>query len=157
MIARAQYQKELAELGSGEEDDLEIIADGAEDETETRVSLTDKGKGKATVEDHNPTETGLRKRRRRPTVDPFAGMRLPASLIELHHCSCHELGYGDEPTEPTPVQFAKRQKSSPKPMEQDNTIAGSRNESRCTTPQSSTDKKSAKKAKKKAKRKESIG
>ncbi|KAI0931372.1 hypothetical protein AcW1_001214 [Taiwanofungus camphoratus] len=138
MIARAQYQKELAELGSGEEDDLEIIADGAEDETETRVSLTDKGKGKATVEDHNPTETGLRKRRRRPTVDPFAG-------------------YGDEPTEPTPVQFAKRQKSSPKPMEQDNTIAGSRNESRCTTPQSSTDKKSAKKAKKKAKRKESIG
>lgn len=72
MLAREQYQQELKEAGSEEEDELEVI-DDVEEEPGAEISSsgtprTDKGKAKAT----DAEDSGVRKRRR-PVVDPFAG------------------------------------------------------------------------------------
>ena len=47
MIARAQYEKELKELGSEEEDDLEVIDDAESQSSSSNSPPSDKGKGKA--------------------------------------------------------------------------------------------------------------
>ncbi|KZT08565.1 uncharacterized protein LAESUDRAFT_648791 [Laetiporus sulphureus 93-53] len=75
MIARAQYEKELAEMGSEEEDDLQIIddAEGATNEI-AEVTPPSIGKGKArAVDETESTTSAPGRKRRRPQVDPFAG------------------------------------------------------------------------------------
>lgn len=79
MIARAKYEKELEELGSEEEDDLEVFdqeaADDDDDETmetdgppaDTKSISLEKGKGRALEEEAPPS------RRKRPRIDPFSG------------------------------------------------------------------------------------
>lgn len=81
MAARAQYEKELEEVGDEEESDLEVFGDEASvpDAHEAVTSSgKSKGKGKATenVESESPAMTptsGAGKKRRRAAVDPFAG------------------------------------------------------------------------------------
>lgn len=75
MAARAQYEKELKELGSEEEDDLEVIDDAEEDSSPLTPSAVDKGKGKARAEDilADVAQAVAGQKRRRPAVDPFAG------------------------------------------------------------------------------------
>jgi exosome complex protein LRP1 len=67
MIARAQYEKELRELGSEEEEELEVIGDAESDKS--------KGKGKANVDEilASATQDVVGQKRRRAPVDPFSG------------------------------------------------------------------------------------
>ena len=78
MIARAKYEKELEELGSEEEDDLEVFDQEAVDDDEeametdgppadTKSISLEKGKGRALEEEAPPS------RRKRPRIDPFSG------------------------------------------------------------------------------------
>lgn len=81
MAARAQYEKELKDLGSEEESDLEVIdeteqmdvveAVGNQDDIEVKGKSKDKGKGKAVST--ASTTTNVSKKRMRPAIDPFAG------------------------------------------------------------------------------------
>ena len=79
MIARAQYEKELKELGSEEEDDLEVIDDAESQPSSSASPPPDKGKGKASAEDliADVAQTVAGQKRRRPAVDPFAGTQFP--------------------------------------------------------------------------------
>lgn len=73
MMARAQYEKELKELGSEEEDDLEVIDDVDESEA-TGSEPSSKGKGKERAADvPTQVEAVAGQKRRRPQIDPFAG------------------------------------------------------------------------------------
>ncbi|KAI0684769.1 hypothetical protein BC835DRAFT_1388170 [Cytidiella melzeri] len=76
MVARAQYEKELRELGSEEEEDLDII-DDTEDQSmpDTPSAVVDKGKGKALTDDilADVAQAVTGQKRRRATLDPFAG------------------------------------------------------------------------------------
>lgn len=85
MIARAQYEKELKELGSEEEDDLEVIDDAESQSSSSTPSTSDKGKGKARAEDliADVAQTVAGQKRRRPAVDPFAGAHLSLRLTLL--------------------------------------------------------------------------
>ncbi|KAH9929754.1 uncharacterized protein B0H18DRAFT_1084096 [Fomitopsis serialis] len=132
MVARAQYEKELAEAESEEEEGLEVIdVEEVPNNMDIDVSTTakDKGKGKAVDnDDAEPSSAG--RKRRRPAMDPFAGMQA---------------------TEMTTHPLLHRRKEGEAGLE------GGR-----STPLSSSDaakkaKKAEKKARKKAKRKESIG
>lgn len=74
MIERAQYEKELKELGSEEEDDLVMIDDASESDATTGSEASVKGKGKERAGDMPvQDETAVGQKRRRPQVDPFAG------------------------------------------------------------------------------------
>ncbi len=75
MAARAQYEKELKELGSEEEEDLEVIDDAEQYSSPLTPSAVDKGNGKARAEDilADVAQTVAGQKRRRPAVDPFAG------------------------------------------------------------------------------------
>lgn len=101
MEARAQYQKELAELGSEEEEGLEVIedADDTEKDEPSDASRPDngkgsgkgKGKGKAKAVDVDVQEasaTTSGRKRRRPQADPFAGMSAAQVIASLHVSSC---------------------------------------------------------------------
>lgn len=130
MMARAQYEKELKELGSEEEEDLEVIddADDSDAAVESEPSIKGKGKGRA-VDAPVPEEPIAGQKRRRPQMDPFAG-------------------YGDE-TKPS-----ERPSKSPKatPAASDIDTPGT---SRSGTPQLASDPAKAKKraAQKKARKK----
>ncbi len=77
MTARAQHQQEVKELGSEEEDDLEVF----DDEKSTSESSTpNAGKGKARAVEIDD-EVCAGQKRRRPIVDPFAGMSLVEELV----------------------------------------------------------------------------
>lgn len=76
-MVRAEYEKELKELGSGEEDNLEVFDEEAADEArdaidtdgppeDTRPVGVDKGKGRA-------LEEAPSSRRKRPRVRPPSG------------------------------------------------------------------------------------
>ncbi|KAL6304885.1 hypothetical protein BKA93DRAFT_252896 [Sparassis latifolia] len=135
MLAREQYQKELKEVGSEEEEELEVIdvtRDAADDDI---MNGNGKGKGKAkAVVDEDINDTSARKRRR-PPIDPFAG-------------------YGDEPAQASKsAESLKRGK----PTTEDIIMADGPNPggdnhpiSLKSAPEASTkkDKKAAKKAKK---------
>jgi len=77
MVEREQYEKELKDLGSDEEDTLDVFDDVPEQEQQDKpatASVNTKGKQKAgssdiTMEDN--TQPG--KKRRRPAIDPFGG------------------------------------------------------------------------------------
>ncbi|KAH0837940.1 hypothetical protein J3R83DRAFT_6174 [Lanmaoa asiatica] len=85
MVARADYEKEIKELGSEEEEDLEVFDEepAAEDEEamdtadaspeDTRSTGVDKGKGRASEEEQSKGEEVPLSRRKRPRVDPFFG------------------------------------------------------------------------------------
>jgi exosome complex protein LRP1 len=71
MLARAEYEKELKEAPSDEDETLQVFD---EMETDQVPQNTDtKGKGKA-LESLDEAGSSTSKKRRRPAVDPFAGM-----------------------------------------------------------------------------------
>lgn len=82
MMARAQYEKELKELGSEEEEDLEVIDDANDSDAavESEPSIQGKGKGRA-MDAPIPEEPVAGQKRRRPQMDPFAGKYHRSSAI----------------------------------------------------------------------------
>ncbi|KZT73217.1 C1D-domain-containing protein [Daedalea quercina L-15889] len=138
MAARAQYQKELAEAGSEEEEAaLEVIDDEEVSNSMVVDPEKDKGKGRAVDNDDvEPSPPG--RKRRRPAMDPFAG-------------------YGDEQWSPAQdskkpksvVEGAKASDSTPLDSGRSTPLSGSEAAKKA--------KKAEKKARKKAKRKESTG
>lgn len=68
MAARAEYEKQLKEMSSDEEDDLEVI-----DETGEAESTQGKGKGRAQVAEASSSSEQVTTKRKRPVMDPFAG------------------------------------------------------------------------------------
>lgn len=77
MLARAQYEKEIKELGSEEEEDLEVIDDVDESQA-VPTAPSSKGKARAVADEllADVAETAVEKKRRRPVVDAFGGMYL---------------------------------------------------------------------------------
>ncbi|KAF7966003.1 hypothetical protein HWV62_40509 [Athelia sp. TMB] len=75
MEARAQYERELEELGSDNEDDGEGLEVFDEEKEAVEQIKTGKGKGKerATNVDEGMQEATTGTKRRRPVMDPFAG------------------------------------------------------------------------------------
>jgi hypothetical protein len=80
MAARAEYEKQLKELVSEDEEDLEVFdedeeaMDTADDPPEeTRSVGLNKGKGRASEEEQSKGEEVSSSRRKRPRVDPFSG------------------------------------------------------------------------------------
>ncbi|KIJ66399.1 hypothetical protein HYDPIDRAFT_26750 [Hydnomerulius pinastri MD-312] len=83
MIERAEYEKNLKDLRSEEEEDLEVFdEDAAADEEDASVTEEpaarppplNKGKGRASDEEESSREyQTATSRRKRPRVDPFAG------------------------------------------------------------------------------------
>ena len=75
MLARAQYEKELKEQASEEDDDLDVYEEDEdvrmEDDAPEESSSKAKGKEKATAEDQPAGVVG--RKRRRPPMDPFQG------------------------------------------------------------------------------------
>lgn len=75
MIARAEYEKEVREQGSEEEEediDLKIFDEVADEQVKSSPSSEGKGKQKATDEMNDDVELKTGQKRRRP-MDPFAG------------------------------------------------------------------------------------
>ncbi|KAM5532258.1 hypothetical protein V8D89_014097 [Ganoderma adspersum] len=97
MLARAEYQKKLAEEDASSNDDddgdgLDVIDGESEDDPEPeRVSSKAKGKGKAKATSEEAATPGGAKKRRRPAPDPFAG-------------------YGDDDAESKPEKTSKIKK-----------------------------------------------
>lgn len=94
-MERAEYEKELGESGSEEEEDLKIFeespdGDNIDDEEvpETKSSKA-KGKQKAVDVTMDNDEGKVGSKRRRPQMDPFGGMFLSPSFTLSHlHRSC---------------------------------------------------------------------
>lgn len=89
MVERAQYEKELKDVGSEEEEDLQMFdevpeEDQDEDESEDgeirvveKQSSKSKGKQKAVdLDDAMDEDSPVGTKRRRPRMDPFAGKDL---------------------------------------------------------------------------------
>lgn len=102
-MARAEYEKELKELGSEEEDDLEVFdeeaavedddpMDTTEDPEETRTLGRNKGKGRASEEEQSKGEEAPSSRRKRPRVDPFSGE--PPYILSKHQLSSDDVRQG---------------------------------------------------------------
>lgn len=101
MVARAEYEKELKELGSEEDDDLQVFDEEmvAEDEEamnipddppeETRSVGLDKGKGRASEEEQPNDERVSSSRRKRPRVDPFSSE--PPYILSEHQLSSDDI------------------------------------------------------------------
>ncbi|KAF8131670.1 hypothetical protein EV363DRAFT_1330693 [Boletus edulis] len=81
-----KYEKELKELGSEEEEDLEVFDEetGVEDEAtdiadpppeEPRYTRLDKGKGRASGEEQSKGEEVPSSRRKRPRIGPFSARK----------------------------------------------------------------------------------
>lgn len=86
MIARAEYEKELKELGSEEEDDLEVFGndeDAKMDNDSPEIASSRKGKGKEKAAKENMTQENTGQKRRRPPMDPFAGKYLVSHVPAL--------------------------------------------------------------------------
>lgn len=79
MAARAEYERKLKELGSEEEDDLEVFDEGEaspdEDAMEEDRVPPPRDKGKSRMVESGDPERGeqLDSRRKRPRIDPFSG------------------------------------------------------------------------------------
>jgi len=101
MVARAEYEKELKELGSEEDDDLQVFDEemAAEDEEatnipdhspeETRSVGLAKGKGRASEEGQSKGKDVFSPRRKRPRVDPFSGE--PLYILSEYQSSSDDL------------------------------------------------------------------
>lgn len=73
MAARAQYEKELKEMSSEEEDELEVIDDAADEEEGGETGEMIKGKDKATEQSSSASTSVGHKRRRPLAMDAFEG------------------------------------------------------------------------------------
>jgi hypothetical protein len=79
MAARAEYERKLKELGSEEEDDLEVFneaeASPDEDAMEQDEAPSPQDKGKSRMMESEDPERGDQRDsgRKRPRIDPFAG------------------------------------------------------------------------------------
>ncbi|KIL01059.1 hypothetical protein PAXRUDRAFT_29405 [Paxillus rubicundulus Ve08.2h10] len=95
MIARAEYQKEVNELGSEEEETLEVFDEDADDALGTvgprlkeaimQPRSLDKGKGRASDEEQSIREDQAPApgRKKRPRIDPFSGYE-DVSISSVH-------------------------------------------------------------------------
>ena len=86
MIQRAAYEKKIKEqdaMGSGE-DNLDIF-EGDELPIQTETKQDTKGKGKETTPTDEDSHIS-RNKRRRPVVDPFAGILNSPSTCHNLHC-----------------------------------------------------------------------
>jgi exosome complex protein LRP1 len=84
MMERAQYEKELKDMSSGEEEDLKMFDDGdqnekekeSDDEMEAAEVEPSRWKGKQKANDANDAfddDPQAGAKQRRPRMDPFAG------------------------------------------------------------------------------------
>ena len=73
MAERAEYEKELREIGSGEEEDLRMFDEEEDEEERENRGASDIGKGKQKLADTMVDDSQVGKKRRRPKMDPFAG------------------------------------------------------------------------------------
>ncbi|KAH7922799.1 hypothetical protein BV22DRAFT_1037119 [Leucogyrophana mollusca] len=144
MVERAEYEKNLQDVGSEEEEDLEVFdaaseEDAGEDEAEEAQAKPTKGKQRAVdVDEANKASNPVGSKRKRPRIDPFAG-------------------YGDDDSTPSIKSSKKKSKTSASasPAVDDSLVveAASTNQSGRSTPLSGSDAKKQAKAAKKAKRK----
>jgi len=88
MAARAEYERKLKELGSEEEDELEVF-DEAEVSTDEDAMEEDevpppRDKGKSRMVENEGPERGeqLDSRRKRPRIDPFDTMKTIAITLQ---------------------------------------------------------------------------
>lgn len=145
MAERAEYEKNLEELGSEEEEDLEVFDEaemsGDEDAMEGEVlSPQDKGKSRMVEREVPETEEQVGGRRRRPRIDPFAAS-----------------GYGDDNDSSKSEKPKKPKKKSPAsvlPIADSVSAAHTPDQSGQSTPLSAADEAQQRKAGKKARRKE---
>ncbi|KAI0784908.1 hypothetical protein C8Q75DRAFT_829292 [Abortiporus biennis] len=126
MVARAEYEKQIKELGSEEEEELEMIDDVEEEDSPEPPVKSSKGKGKEVDMQVEGLLAEVGRKRRRPAMDPFAG-------------------YGDDPTSEATVANASDNISTGDAISDRNTPL-----SDALTPKQ--DKKGEKKARKKARR-----
>ena len=107
MAARAQYEKELAEAVSEEEEDaLEVIDDEPPDTMDLEAGKN-KGKGKAV---ENDTEVSLPGRKRRRPMDPFAGMCHPRPDMCIPEASQQDMVMSNQPLRKTSRRRRRPQK-----------------------------------------------
>ena len=82
MAERVAYEKQLKELGSEEEDDLEVFGNGEDANVEIIEELAAaEGKRKPDI----MQESQLGTKRRRPIMDPFAGSPFELLLYFVPH------------------------------------------------------------------------
>jgi len=120
MVARAEYEEELKELGSEEEEDLEVFDEdmAAEDKEamdtadgppeETRFVGLDKGKGRASEEEQSEEEEVSSSRRKRPRVDPFSGYK----NLSVSESAPQTTGHSKKAKLSTPVRLLSANDSS---------------------------------------------
>lgn len=147
MAERAEYEKNLEELGSEEEEDLEVFDEaelsGNEDAVEEDALLPPQDKGKSRmVESEVPEREEQVVRRKRQQIDPFAAS-----------------GYGDDDRSHSsqPEKQKKQKKKSPAsalPIADSVSTAQTQDQSGQSTPLSAADETQRRKAGKKARRKE---
>ena len=161
MEARAEYERKLKELGSEEEDDLEVFdeAEASPDkdamEEEELSPPKDKGKSRMLESEGPGRREQPDSRRKRPRIDPFAGkldlglFRGPVKLIHSYLT-----GYGEDNSNHT-AMLEKPKKQAKKPSVADSdSSAHTPDQSGRSTPLSAVDDKQQRKAAKKARRKE---
>ncbi|KAG1886031.1 hypothetical protein F4604DRAFT_1877964 [Suillus subluteus] len=147
MAERAEYEKNLEEIGSEEEEeDLEVFDEaemsGDEDAMEEEaLPPQDKGKSRMVEREVPETEEQVGGRRKRPRMDPFAAS-----------------GYGDDDDNSSKSEKAKKpKKKSPAsvlPRADSVSAAHTPDQSRQSTPLSAADEAQQRKAGKKERRKE---
>lgn len=99
MAARAEYEEQLKELGSEEEEDLEVFDEDEEvmdtadsPPEETRSVGLDKGKGRASEGEQSKGEEVSSSRRKRARVDPFSGE--PPYILSKYQASSNDKPQG---------------------------------------------------------------
>ncbi|KAJ8584806.1 C1D-domain-containing protein, partial [Rhizopogon salebrosus TDB-379] len=145
MAARAEYERKLKELGSEEEDDLEVFneaeASPDEDAMEQDEAPSPQDKGKSRMMESEDPERGDQRDsgRKRPRIDPFAG-------------------YGEDnsktPSQSEPNKQKKKSSASALPVADSDSAAQTPDQSGRSTPLSTAEEKQQRKAAKKARRKE---
>ncbi|OJA20663.1 DNA-binding protein C1D [Rhizopogon vesiculosus] len=146
MAARAEYERKLKELGSEEEDELEVFDEAEvspdEDAMEEDEVPPPRDKGKSRMVENEGPERGeqLDSRRKRPRIDPFAGYDEDNSK----HTSKLE----------KPTKQKKKLSAPAIPVVDNDSAAQTPDQSGRSTPLSTTDEKQQQKAAKKTKRKE---
>ena len=155
MVARAEYEKELNELGSEEEEELKMFdeppeeaqreGDSEEEENMEEVKLSKgKGKQKAVDADEDDSQGGVK--RKRPRMDPFAGKSM-TSFRCFWVSYAKSIGYGDN--QDTSANKPKKARTPTRASAQNADMTGISQASTIAT--SMDDAKSAGKAKKAAK------
>jgi exosome complex protein LRP1 len=104
MVERENYQNEMKDLASDEEDTLDVFDDVPEEEQDEDepVIQKPKGKGKQSVYTGDGTisdDTQAGTKRRRPAIDPFAGDSAEYDTNFIHHWYSITSGYGDDVTD----------------------------------------------------------